>query len=210
MKVLISYAVTVSDEIEEIKRLLPFLLEHKRAEDRLVVLFDNVKGTQEVKDYLLHYVTLENKIPFYAGEFEGHFADWKNKLTSYCSGTHIFQIDADELPDLHLIRVLPKLLELNKNVDVFLVPRENTVEGLTEEHVRKWGWNVDKDGRVNWPDFQWRIYRNREEVKWVNTVHERLEGYDKYSYLPPEPRFSLLHAKDIARQERQNEYYETL
>jgi hypothetical protein len=40
------------------------------------------------------------------------------------------------------------------------VPRVNTVKGITQEHIQKWGWIVDNQGRVNWPDLQWRIYAN--------------------------------------------------
>jgi hypothetical protein len=37
----ISYAVTVCNELEEIKRLIAFLQEHKREQDEIVVLMDN-------------------------------------------------------------------------------------------------------------------------------------------------------------------------
>ena len=34
-------------------------------------------------------------------------------------------------------------------VDLIYLPRVNTVEGLTDEHIQKWRWNVDEKGRVN-------------------------------------------------------------
>jgi hypothetical protein len=40
----ISYGVTVCNEVEEIKRLVNFLLEHKREEDQIVVLMDLEKS----------------------------------------------------------------------------------------------------------------------------------------------------------------------
>ena len=76
----------------------------------------------------------QNKLPnfqVWRGSFEGHFADWKNKLTEYCSGDYTFQIDAVEMPHKECIETLPMLLTLNPDVDVMLVPRINTVEGLT-------------------------------------------------------------------------------
>jgi hypothetical protein len=36
----ISYAITVCDELEEIKRLVSFLLSNKREQDEIVILFD--------------------------------------------------------------------------------------------------------------------------------------------------------------------------
>ena len=201
----ISYAITVCNEINEIKKLISFLLESKRQEDEVVVLFDKQGGTAEVWSYLQ-----EQDIKCEAKSFKHHFADWKNYLTTLCSGDYIFQIDADEIPDWYLIQYLPEILQSNPDNEVYLIPRINTVEGLTDEHIKKWGWNVNKDGWVNWPDYQWRIWRNKPEIKWVNKVHERLEGFKTYSTLPQEPEFSLKHPKDIKRQEKQNDYYDTL
>ena len=37
------------------------------------------------------------------------------------------------------------------------------------------GWNVNDKGWVNWPDYQWRIWKNKPKIKWKNKVHEVLE-----------------------------------
>ena len=128
----------------------------------------------------------------------------------FCDCDFVWQIDADELPTEDLINSLPYILEINQEVDVFRVPRVNTVEGLTQEHIQKWGWNVNSEGWVNWPDFQWRIYKNIPEIRWKNKVHEVLEGFKTYTTLPMEEDYSLYHPKTIDRQERQNNYYDTL
>jgi len=203
----ISYAITVCNELEEVKRLINFLLSNKRQQDEIIILLDHSNGKDEVYRYLL---TLPPEVELYRDKFEGHFADWKNQLTSYCTGDYIFQIDADEIPNKLLIEMLPELLEINQEVDVFRVPRINTVEGLTEEHVRKWGWNVNHNGWINYPDYQWRIYRNDPSIKWKNKVHEILEGYKTVTVLPAEEYCSLYHPKTIDRQEKQNNYYNTL
>lgn len=204
----ISYAITVCDEHVEIQRLIEFLLQHKRREDEIVVLFDTTKQCNAVDDYLRSH-SINGEFSWHAAEFQGHFADWKNTLTSHCSGDYIFQIDADELPHTELIGVLPVLLESN-DVDVILVPRVNTVSGLTQDHITKWGWNVDSKGWVNFPDYQWRIYRNHSDIKWVSKVHEVLSGYNKFSHLPTDPEYALYHPKTIERQIKQNSYYESL
>ena len=203
----ISYGITVCDELEEIKRLVDFLLLHKREQDEIVVLLDDSKGKGDVYYYLL---TTSPEVTCYRDQFKGHFADWKNQLTSYCKGDYVFQIDADELPNKLLIEMLPELLEINQEVDVFRVPRINTVIGLTEGHIRKWGWGVDLNGWVNFPDYQWRIYKNNPNIKWKNKVHEVLEGFKTISVLPAEEYCSLYHPKTITKQERQNNYYDTL
>ena len=86
----------------------------------------------------------------------------------------------------------------------------NKVIGITEEHIRKWNWNVNEHGWVNWPDPQWRIYKNVDYIKWENKVHEKLVGYKTISNLPIDVSFSLHHIKDIERQEKQNSYYDSL
>jgi hypothetical protein len=203
----ISYAITVCNELEEIKRLVSFLLLHKSKQDEIVILFDEENGTQIVKDYL---TSIAHQATVAVHDFENHFADWKNLLTSYCSGDYIFQIDADEMPTEDLINNLPYILEINPEVDVFLVPRVNTVEGLTQEHIRQWRWMVNEKGWVNFPDYQWRIYRNNSSIKWKNKVHEVLEGFKTSTLLPAEEEYCLYHPKTIDRQEKQNNYYDTL
>ena len=201
----ISYAITVCNEVNEIKKLIPILLEGKRENDEVVVLFDKQNGTAEVWSYLQ-----EQDIKCEAKSFKHHFADWKNHLTTLCSGDYIFQIDADEYPNEAMFTHLPAILESNPNNEVYLVPRVNTVKGLTEEHIQKWGWNVDNKGWVNWPDYQWRIWMNKPEIKWKNKVHEDLDGFKAYAPLPALEALALYHPKEIERQEKQNAYYDTL
>ena len=143
-------------------------------------------------------------------ELNNDFAGQKNYLTSLCTGDYIFQIDADELPSTFLMHNLSTILESNPGLEVYLVPRINTVEGLTPEHIAKWNWNVNTQGWVNFPDYQWRIYKNATKIRWANKVHERLVGFDTYAYLPAEEDYCLYHPKEIERQERQNNFYNTL
>jgi hypothetical protein len=201
----ISYAVTVCNELVEIQRLLPFLIKNKRKEDEIVIFYDTNNGIKEVENYL-KFIKDIRKIGYH---FDGHFANMKNALTEACLGDYIFQIDADEMPNWYLIQYLPILLEMN-DVEVLRVPRVNTVKGLTQEHIQKWGWIVDNRGRVNWPDLQWRIYKRTPEIRWKNKVHEVLDGYKTHAILPLEEEFALEHHKDIERQEKQNAYYDTL
>lgn len=205
----ISYAITVCNELEEIKRLIDFLIQYKRKEDEIVVLFDDSNSTKEIET-VLHSYRNNKHITLHIDYFDGHFANWKNKLSSYCTGNYIFQIDADEIPHTSLIQNLPVLLEENQLIDMIRVPRVNTVEGLTEEHIQRWGWNVNEKGWVNWADWQMRIYKNIPEIKWVNKVHEVLNGFKTHGMLPIEEEWALYHPKTIERQERQNSYYDTL
>ena len=205
----ITYAVTVCNEFIEIQRLVHHLLKNKRIQDDIVILYDSKNGNPDIETFLRSH-SVNGEFIWHKSEFEGHFANWKNKLNSYCTGDYIFQIDADEIPTKTLMEYLPDIIDANPAVDVLLVPRINTVDGLTQEHIAKWRWNITPPGWVNFPDYQWRVFKNKPEIKWKNKVHEVLEGYKIMSTLPSEEEYCLYHPKTIDKQEKQNNYYDTL
>lgn len=205
----ISYAITICNELEEIKRLLPFLIEHKQIHDEIVILFDEKNGTREVLDYLLQFNTLPN-VQTWRNFFENDFAAAKNRLNMYCKNEWIYQIDADEMIDSELIENLGAILDTNPDVDLIFVPRINIVNGITDYHIQKWGWRVNEKGWINFPDHQGRIYRNKKGIEWVGKVHERIGGATNYTAFPNEEVYCIKHIKDIERQKKQNEYYDTL
>lgn len=203
----ISYAITVHDELEELRRLVPILQRHLAAGDELVIQHDAPKTTPAVLDYLSRLGAAATIVPFALND---DFAAFKNNLSAHCRGDYIFQVDADEYPHETLLKHLRDILVGNPAPDVLLVPRINTVRGLTPDHVRRWGWQVNAQGWVNFPDLQTRIWRNCGTIFWRNRVHETLVGARSGAQLPAVPEFCLMHPKDIARQERQNRYYESL
>jgi hypothetical protein len=206
----ISYGITVKDELNELQRLVTFLINTKRTEDEIVILYDSKGGSQAVEEWLRANSVASHEYRWYSSKFNNDFADHKNYLNILCTGDYIFQIDADELPHEYLIEELPSILKHNPTVDLYAVSRVNTVEGLTPQHIQEWRWNVNEKGWVNWPDFQTRIYRNSPEIKWMNRVHEKIVGHKQFTYLPMEEDWALYHPKTIERQEKQNNYYSTL
>ena len=206
----VSYAITVCNELEEITRLVNFLQPRIEQEDEIVVQYDTNNVTDSVRDYLSIVSKLHQNIKVISFPLNNDFATFKNNLKNHCDGIFIFQIDADELPSEYLIETLHVLLDYNKDVDLFFVPRVNTVEGLTDEHIQKWRWNVNDKGWVNWPDLQTRLYRRTSEIEWDGKVHERIKGYNTLTILPLEEEYALYHPKHIERQERQNAYYDTI
>jgi len=204
----ISYAITVCNELEEITKLVDFLSTKINKEDEIVIQYDEQSVTPEVLEYLNLQKIMHNHT-IIGFPLNKDFASFKNNLKSNCTKDYIFQIDADEIPHEVLVDYLPQLLNDNP-VDIIFVPRINTVEGLTQEHIDKWKWKVDDNGWVNFPDYQTRIYKNTEDITWMNKVHERITGYDTFSNFPAEETWCLYHPKQINRQEKQNEFYETI
>jgi hypothetical protein len=207
--VTISYAITACNEHVELERLLDQLQEHVRPEDEIIVQLDS-NHTLEVKEVADKYNVKGHKCEYHRIVFglNGDFAFFKNSLKEHCTRDYIFQIDADEYLSEQLIDNIASILELNPDVELYAVPRINTVDGLTQEHIQKWRWHVNQDGWINYPDHQTRILKNIPEIKWINKVHERLVGAKIAVNLPE--GYDLIHPKTIEKQEKQNNYYNTL
>ena len=204
----ISYSILTHNETDSLSELIQFLVKYKDEEDEIVILDDysDNERTKEILDVMcsMHEITFEQR------HLLKDYANQKNHLTRMCKGDYIFNIDADELPNKCLINNIKEILETNPTIDLYWIPRVNTVDGLTQEHIQKWGWQVNEKGWVNFPDYQGRIWRNRQNIRWKNPVHEVLEGYKEHTFLPQEENFCFYHHKEIERQEKQNEFYKNI
>ena len=204
----ISYSILTHNETDSLMELINFLVENKDKNDEIVILddFSNNEYTKEILDTLvsIHGIKFEQRA------LNKNYAEQKNHLTRMCSGDYIINIDADEIPHKWLIKNIKPILETNPSIDLYWVPRVNTVSCITQEHIDKWRWQVNEKGWVNFPDYQGRIWRNRSNIYWKNAVHEVLKGYNEHTFLPAEEQFSFYHPKDIDIQEKQNEFYNTI
>ena len=207
----ITYAITVCNELEEITKLIDFLKDKIKKEDEILIQYDEDSASDAIKNYLKIMSQLHNtNIKVIGFPLNNDFASYKNNLKTHANGIFIFQIDADETPSEYLMENIHEFIEYNKDVDLFFIPRINTVEGLTKEHIKKWKWNVNDAGWINFPDYQTRLYRRTSEIEWQGKVHERIIGYNTLSVLPSEEQYCLYHHKKIERQEKQNAYYDTI
>jgi glycosyltransferase involved in cell wall biosynthesis len=201
----ISYAILTHNEGEYVEKLLSFLTTHKRSIDEVVVVDDYSDDdlTKSILDKYKDFITLGYRT------FDGDHTQ-KNYLNSLCTGDYILQLDADELISKKFIDMLPELLEMNNETDLFIMPRINTVEGLTPEYIEKWRWNVNEKGWVNFPDWQMRLYRNCDWVKWDGLLHSKIEGHKTFVSLPTDELFCILHPKQLERQVVQNDLYDKI
>ena len=199
----ISYGITVHNEVDELERLLGKLLVNMDEEDEVVICVDG--DDIGVKDVIELY-SIDSRVIHYDRKLDGNFADHKNSVIEKSSGDYIFHIDADEYPNKILLKQLKEILTIN-DVDLIWIPRVNTVDGFTQEDVQKWGWRVDEKGWVNYPDYQARVFRNREDIRWTRPLHEYIIGCKTYAHLPPHEELSLYHPKTKEKQEQQNNFY---
>ena len=204
----ISFAIPICNEVNEIKKLISFMVKNIDSEDEIIILYDEKNGDPKILDFLFQYNSLTNIKLLRGFEFKENFADWKNILNSHCLGDYIFQIDADEMISEYLVSNIKSIIDNNPEVDLFYLPRINTVNGITMEHINKWKWNLDREGKINFPDYQGRIHRSN--LKWDGKVHEKIIGARYYSILPLEEEFCIQHHKTIERQEIQNTKYQSI
>lgn len=223
----ISYCIPVWNEHVELDRLLKTIIPFVDGGDEIIVQGDKGKVTDAVFDVVKSFPTVR----YIEYPLNGNFAEYKNNFGKYCKGDVIFLIDADEIPSKSLLTTLKYILLENPEIDAFDVPRFNVVRGLTSEWIAKWRWNIqtkkvdklDYDTRtvleleqdsvqlVNLPDYQRRIYRRSETIKWQGSVHETLTGMNQLAKLPFDDfMYGLFHIKELDRQIRQNDYYETI
>ena len=201
----ISYSILTHNETESLEKLLRFLVKWKQPQDEIVIL-DDYSDDEKTKQILDFYVSAHD-IVFEQRNLLGDFATQKNYLKSMCSGDYSFNLDADEMVSRWLMKNIHGILEENE-IDLVYLPRINTVEGLTGQHAQQWGWSVNEEGWVNFPDWQGRVFKNRPNIKWERPVHEMLVGFQTYAHLPTEKPFCMLHHKTIEKQEQQNQKYE--
>lgn len=207
----ISYCITACNEHQELERLVSLLILRMKSQDEIVIQVDSSNVTKEVLEVIAEEQNMSSRIKLVKFPLNKDFATFKNNANYHCAKDFIFQIDADEYPSDFLLENIHAVLEENDQVDLFNVPRSNTVEGLTESHIQKWRWNVNEQNLVNWPDYQMRIYKRNKDIKWRNKVHEIVSGYKRMAYLPDDSTdWCLYHPKTIERQEKQNNFYNTI
>ena len=206
----ISYGITVYNEADELNKLLEILVHKTDAEDEIIVCVDDTNGEDDAVRFVLDSWTQQyahtKMIKVYQRKLDKDFAAQKNSVIENSTGDYIFHIDADEYPNEILLQQLKQILEIN-DVDLVWVPRVNTIEGMKDEHINRWGWRVTENKWVNYPDYQARVFRRDSEIRWERPLHEVIRGYKTYSHLPPHEELSLYHPKTIQKQEEQNMFY---
>ena len=200
----ISYSILTHNETKSLEKLLRFLVKWKADGDEIVIL-DDYSDDEKTKQILDFYVSAKDII-YEQRSLNNDYATQKNYLKSMCSGDYSFNLDADEMISRWLIKNIHGILEDNQ-IDLIYLPRINTVEGLTQQHIQQWGWNVNEEGWINFPDWQGRVFKNRPNIKWEKPVHEMIKGFQTYAHLPTEKPFCMLHYKKIEKQEQQNKKY---
>ena len=186
MNFTISYAITACNEHKELKKCISHIIDHKRGVDEIIVQVDSENHTKAVSKVINSFGLVKHKFPL-----NNNFSNFKNNLKKICNGDYIFQIDADEIPAEETISNLHNLIESNLDIDLFLVPRINILNDSTESNTEKMGWSLNNEGCVNWPDYQYRIFKNNFNIKWDGSLGHKISGAQVGSQLPDSPEYAI-------------------
>mgnify|MGYP006266425879 CR=1 FL=1 len=201
-KPIVSYSITVCNEHNELDILLNTLIDEIVHSDDICILVDSSKVTPQVNEVIEKHKQYINKV--LRTPFRGDFAHFKNTINTFARGEFIFQLDADEVPTGTL---LEKVYVLT-HADLVFIPRVNIMLGMSESHMKLHGFQLNDAGFINFPDYQGRFYKS--SLRWVGQVHERIDGAQRVSQVPSDPKLALWHIKTAQKSKQQRELYQKL
>ncbi len=201
-KPVVSYGITVCNESYELRVLLESLVDNIIHSDEIIILIDETKCTKDVENVIQDFSKYITRYDY--KKFNGNFSEFKNTLNDMSTAEYIFQIDADEVPTGTLI----EKVYIMTHADLVYIPRVNIMLGMTQDAMKLHGFNLNEAGFINFPDMQGRFYK--KNLKWGGNVHERIQGADKISQIPPNPALSIWHVKTCRKSRMQKEFYEAM
>jgi len=205
MNIFLSYLITSHNETASLDKLLDKLVKSKK-ENHEIVLLDDYSDNKETLSIIEKF---KDKVSFYQKKLDRDYGAHKNYGISLCKGKWIFQIDADEYPTDTLLENIDEILESNNNNEAIWLPRLNYFQGVTQQDTMMWGWQLH-DGMINFPDYQSRLYKNLSHIRYERRLHEKVEGYKSYVFIPAQKDIALVHEKTIEKQRQTNIKYNQL
>lgn len=212
----ISHLVTCSTETNTLRDLLDVISSTCTGDDEVIILEDSSRPNSETEMIIDYFCKSTINTTWHTRELNNNYGEHKNFGNSLCKNDWIFQWDGDELPSEQLLLNIKAIVFANPDIDLFYIPRINDFDGVTPEHAKQWGWQLTDWSRpsgknvmvVNRPDYQGRLYRRHPDIKWNGRLHEKIVGYNKYTFLPDDDNeLYILHRKTIEKQIETNLRY---
>ena len=210
MRPFISYLVTTKNTGFGLQFLLERL--YKYGQNNECIVLDDYSDDPDTLQ-ILNNVSGNSFFKVHKHKLDRNYSEHKNYGKNFCQGEYIFQIDDDELPSETLLESLKELLDLNKDIDLFWIPRINDFKGVNQINAQQWGWKLTPNENrliVNWPYVQGRLFKNLPYIEWKRRLHEKVEGSKTHVHLPYEYEFALHHNKTIEKQVETNIKYNKL
>ncbi len=215
----VTYAVTVSTEAEELRRLLKQLSKNLDDEDRILIQVDQDNHSEEVIQVINKFGSSipanQYKVIYYP--LNKNFAAFKNNLLKNAGNNgFMFQLDADEILSFSLMQNLKYYLAQNQDVDLIMLPRANYYINMEEDQDFQ---EMDKThsdelGRFRYPDLQGRIIKlGNKKLRYNGELHEGILGAKKIVTMPHTGKnqsWDLIHIKTMKKQKISDKLYKEI
>lgn len=136
----VSYTILTHNETTSLKVLLEKINKYKTMWDEVIIVDDYSDNLETIK--ILGWAQDDLQFKVFRNKLNGNFANQKNFAANHCTNDYIFNIDADELMPDFFMEHFKEILFLNSDVEMYRLPRINTVEGLTLQHIERWRWQI--------------------------------------------------------------------
>lgn len=201
----ISFAFLTHNEKIEFAWLMEALAPVLTPENELVILDDY--SDQDMVDLLRRHASLFAQRPL-----NRNFGAQRNHLKGMCSGRYIVTLDPDEMPDPHLLEVLPQIVMIMERdgLDIVEVPRLSrpvATDGPVDARTLTYS---QAELEACAPAYQARILRNIPKIRYINRVHERLIGVRRAGRLPMQLRYALYHVTSERRRAESRRFYRSI
>ena len=191
----LTYTIQVCNESRELFSLLEFLKRVIDDEDEINVVVDTDHTTDKVSKVLDDF---KERINVFKRPFDEFHVNAQFQIDN-ATGDYIFGLDADEMPREILISNVKDIIKKSE-AEIIAVPRINIHPDMTESDRQAFGFKVNENGWINWPDYQTKIYKRCDYIKWSPTLHTRLTGSEKCVALEAIPAIGLWHIKSMDKQ----------
>lgn len=114
-------------------------------------------------------------------KIKGSFSEWRNEGMRRSSGNWKLYVDTDEEVNSKLREEITKIIEDVSDISAYAIPRRNFIFGKEFKHGGQW------------PDYQVRLFKKEEFVRWEGNLHEQPKYKGQLGYL----KNPLIHHKDI-------------
>jgi hypothetical protein len=183
----ITYSIQVRDESRELFTLLDFLIKVIDYVDNIHVVVDTTHKTEKVQEVLEHF---SKNITVFERAFDtSHGNSMYHKEVA--TGDYVFTLEADEIPQETLIKSIKSVISVEGS-EIIFVPRVNICPNMTQEYLHiSEGFEMNRVGWLNWPDYQSRIYRRDDHITWSEDDVPKLHGSDKVTGMKDSPLLAL-------------------
>lgn len=170
-----------------------------------IVIVDDYSTNEDTNNILNYYQTIDlSYMRVCKHHLNNDYSLHRNYMISQCTKHYIFNLNASEYMTAKQIRDICDIVRWNLIVELFWIPRINIYSKDNQDNILQYAqdnyiiaeWtDNNKYVKINWPDFQGRVFKNLQHIKWYGKIHPYIAGARITCNLPLEEKYAILHDK---------------